>query len=69
MEHQDIVRIANQIAAFYEPYPREEAIKGVAEHIILFWDPRMRVKLREMLSADFDGFSEIARAGAATTIE
>lgn len=69
MEDEDVVRMANQIAAFFSPYPREEAIKGVAEHIVTFWDPRMRRKLSGMLSAKVEGFSEIALAGASITVK
>ena len=41
----DLVRMANQIAAFFEPYPEEEAIAGVTEHLLKFWDPSMRTAL------------------------
>ena len=41
----DLVRMANQIAAFFEPYPEDEAIAGVTEHLRKFWDPSMRAAL------------------------
>ena len=37
--------MANQIAAFFEPYPEEEAVAGVTEHLLKFWDPSMRTAL------------------------
>jgi formate dehydrogenase subunit delta len=37
--------MANQIAAFFEPYPEAEAIAGVTEHLQKFWDPSMRTAL------------------------
>lgn len=40
-----MIRMANQIAAFFEAYPRAQAIEGVAKHIKSFWDPRMRGRL------------------------
>jgi formate dehydrogenase subunit delta len=43
----DLVRMANQIAAFFEPYPEEEAIAGITEHLQKFWDPSMRTALIE----------------------
>jgi len=43
----DLVRMANQIAAFFAPYPKEEAVAGVSEHLRKFWDPSMRVALIE----------------------
>ena len=45
MPTDDLVRMANQIAAFFEPYPEEEAIAGVTEHLLKFWDPSMRTAL------------------------
>jgi formate dehydrogenase subunit delta len=68
MSDEDLVRMANQIADFYKPYPRDEAVSGVAEHIIMFWEPRMRGKLRTLLESGGEGFSEIALAGATATL-
>ncbi|ABM58127.1 formate dehydrogenase subunit delta [Verminephrobacter eiseniae] len=44
MTHDDsLVRMANQIGAFFESMPdRAEALAGIAKHIKKFWDPRMR---------------------------
>ncbi|WPZ33545.1 formate dehydrogenase subunit delta [Thalassobaculum sp. OXR-137] len=64
MKRQDIVRMANQIADFHKPYPRDEAVAGVAQHIIDFWDPRMRADLAAQLAEDEAGFNELALAGA-----
>lgn len=38
---------ANEIARFWEPYPHEEAVAGVATHIRSFWEPRFRRQLVE----------------------
>ena len=46
MENRDMIRMANQIAAFFEAYPRAEAVDGIAKHIRSFWTPRMRRRLR-----------------------
>jgi formate dehydrogenase subunit delta len=37
--------MANQIAQFFEPYPEEEAVAGVADHLQRFWEPGMRAEL------------------------
>ena len=37
-----MIRMADQIAAFFEAYPRAEAVDGIGKHIKSFWDPRMR---------------------------
>ncbi len=38
----DLIRMANQIAAFHAPYPHEEALASTKQHIQDFWEPRMR---------------------------
>jgi len=38
---KDLVRMANQIAAFFKAYPEEEAVSEIAKHLKSFWDPRM----------------------------
>lgn len=68
MNSDDLIRMANQIADFYTPYSREEAVKGIADHIIAFWDPRMRAGLAEIVAAGGVGLSELALAGARQTL-
>ncbi len=45
MQHEDMVRMANQIASFFNGSGPEVAVKDAAEHISKFWDPRMRAML------------------------
>jgi formate dehydrogenase subunit delta len=42
MDSTDIVRMANQIAAFFNSYPHDEAVAGITGHIKDFWEPRMK---------------------------
>lgn len=44
MDNTDsLVRMANQIGAFFEAMPdRDEALDDLAQHIRKFWEPRMR---------------------------
>ena len=51
MRAADLVRMSTQIAQFFEPYPAEEAVAGVAEHIQGFWTPSMRSQLAEIHAA------------------
>ncbi|GJE27270.1 formate dehydrogenase subunit delta [Methylobacterium organophilum] len=37
-----LVRMANQIAAFFRSYPEDEAVAGIHKHIVAFWTPKMR---------------------------
>jgi formate dehydrogenase subunit delta len=60
----ELVRMANQIADFNKAYPREEALRGVEEHIRAFWDPRMRRLMTEHLEAGGEGLTDLAREGA-----
>ena len=61
---EKLVRMANQIAAFFHSKPREEGIAGVAEHINKFWEPRMRRQLFEMLDSGGEGFNELVVAAS-----
>lgn len=36
-----LVRMANQIAAFFRTYPEEEAVAGIHKHLVAFWAPKM----------------------------
>ncbi|TPN89665.1 formate dehydrogenase subunit delta [Mesorhizobium sp. CU2] len=62
---EKLVRMANQIATFFDSKPREEGIAGVAEHINKFWEPRMRRQLFEMLDGGTEHFNELVVAASA----
>ena len=42
-----MIHRVNEIARFWEPYPHDEAVTGVATHIRSFWEPRFRQQLVE----------------------
>ena len=43
MDIHHLVKMANDIGAFYEALPdRHEAISSIATHLKNFWEPRMR---------------------------
>ncbi len=62
MENRDMIRMANQIAAYFESYPRTEALDGIANHIRSFWNPRMRTQLGEHIDAGAEGLSPLVTA-------
>ncbi|TKT74273.1 formate dehydrogenase subunit delta [Aquamicrobium sp. LC103] len=64
MSHDKIIRMANQIATFFQSKPREEGVAGVAEHINKFWEPRMRSQLFSKLDGDAEGLHELVREAA-----
>ena len=43
----DLIKMANDIARFWQSYPDDEAIDMFAEHINKFWEPTMRSRLFE----------------------
>jgi formate dehydrogenase subunit delta len=50
MPHESkIVRMANQIATFFNSQPEAERAKGVANHINKFWEARMRREFFEIV--------------------
>ena len=61
---EKLVRMANQIAAFFHSKSREVGIAGVAEHINKFWEPRMRRQFFELLDSG-EGFDELVVAASA----
>jgi formate dehydrogenase subunit delta len=62
-----LVRMANQIAAFFRSYPEEEAIAGIEKHVRAFWTPKMIAHLTDALpeqGARVDGLVVRALTGA-----
>ena len=52
MNPDSLIRMANQIGAFFEAMPdREQAVKDIAGHLRRTWDPRMRAQLLACLGA------------------
>lgn len=65
MQHDSLIRMANQIGTFFEAMPdRAEALEDIAQHLRKFWEPRMRRALLEHIdshagTAEGDGLSDI----------
>ncbi|MCA3555292.1 formate dehydrogenase subunit delta [Aestuariivirga sp.] len=55
MQQHDMLRMANQIAAFFNGSGPELAVKDAAEHINKFWDPHMRAALVAHLDKGGEG--------------
>ncbi|OQW71502.1 MAG: formate dehydrogenase [Proteobacteria bacterium ST_bin11] len=48
MDTHNLIKMANNIGAFFKSEPdRELAIKGIEQHIRNFWEPRMRREIVE----------------------
>jgi formate dehydrogenase subunit delta len=59
MLSEDLVRMANQIARFFAPYPEADAIEGVRDHLVKFWDPAMRRELLALAGTPANGLDPI----------
>ena len=59
MNGATLLRMADQIAANFAVQGDAEAIAATAEHIRLYWDPRMKAGIA---AEDLSGLSSIARA-------
>ena len=42
MPHDNLVYMANQIGRFFQSQKREPAVLAIEDHLLKFWDPRMR---------------------------
>lgn len=51
MNPQNLSEMANNIASFFAAEPvHAEAVRGVANHIDKFWEPRMKKQLRACIA-------------------
>jgi formate dehydrogenase subunit delta len=56
MVEMKIIRMANQIATYFDSRPEAERVAGIAAHINDFWEPRMRTQLLDLLVRRSDVF-------------
>ncbi len=60
MSHDKLIRMANQIAGFFETQPIADKPGAVAAHLRDFWDPRMRAELDAIVAEGGTGLSPLA---------
>lgn len=63
MSHDRLVRMANQIATFFESQPDADKAGRVAGHLKDFWEPRMLAQLQDHLNEGGAGLSPLALEG------
>lgn len=56
MSHDKLAYMANQIGRFFESQKKELAVAGIEDHIMKFWDPRMR---RMIVAQVADGSAQL----------
>lgn len=64
MSPDKMVRMANQIASFFQTQPGEGAAQKVAGHLNDFWDPRMRAQLLAHVAKGGDGLHPLVISAA-----
>jgi formate dehydrogenase subunit delta len=57
MDTEKLAYMANQIGKFFQSQGLTEQVAGVEDHILKFWDPRMR---RALVAALADGSVQLA---------
>lgn len=62
MSTEHLVNMANDIGAFFRAEPqREDAVKGMLNHLQKFWTPRMRRQIVEHLRQGGEGLEDLPR--------
>lgn len=59
-----IPMMASQIATFFASQPEAEQVAGVAKHINMFWEPRMRNQLFDLIEAGGEGLHPLVLQAA-----
>jgi formate dehydrogenase subunit delta len=66
LDDHRLVHKVNQIALFFEPYPRETAMEGVVDHLKKYWTPAMRQQLVTFAASEHAGqLHSLVQAAAA----
>jgi formate dehydrogenase subunit delta len=60
MSPETLVRMANQIATFFKTQDIERAPAATADHLVKFWEPRMRAEIIALHAAGVTGLDPIA---------
>jgi formate dehydrogenase subunit delta len=63
---EKLVYMANQIGTFFKSQDTAIASAKIREHIVKFWDPRMRKAILDHLDAGGSGFDPAAHRAMAT---
>ena len=60
MDAEKLVYMANQIGRFFAHQPEDKAVAGIADHIVKFWEPRMRAAIFAHVDAGGAGLDPLA---------
>jgi formate dehydrogenase subunit delta len=56
MSPEKLAHMANQIGRFFQSQKRDSAVDSIADHLLKFWDPRMR---RAIVAQAAEGTSKL----------
>jgi formate dehydrogenase subunit delta len=59
MDNTTLIQMANQITAFWSPYPKGEALESISKHIHSSWEPRMRDQMKAIIDSGGEGLSPL----------
>jgi len=59
MSNENMIHMANQIALFFSGYPHQEAVAGVLDHIVKFWEKRMKAQLKAYIASGGTGLHSL----------
>lgn len=66
MSPEKLVYMANQIGKFFTSQSEEKAAPLIANHLVKYWDPRMRKAITAHLAAGDSGLDPAVRKAVAT---
>ncbi|HWB47797.1 MAG TPA: formate dehydrogenase subunit delta [Stellaceae bacterium] len=66
MSPEKLVYMANQIGKFFAYRDEAEAVAAIADHLVKFWDPRMRAAISAHLAAGGSGLEPRVREAVAS---
>ena len=61
MSHDKLIRMANQIATFFQSQPGSDQAERVAAHLQDFWGPEMRAELKQIAAQDDSGMQDLVK--------
>ena len=66
MSHDKLAYMANQIGRFFQSQKPETAVAAIEDHLLKFWDPRMRRAIVAQLAEGRDRTRSAGAAGGRT---
>ncbi len=64
-KREKLVRMANQIGDYFKAMPENEAVNGAADHLRLYWTPKMVGEIIAYADSGHAGLNAIAERAVA----